>query len=143
MNEKDKNELVGILYAMDIGSQMYKDHLQIKPFKIDPKGYFVKGRWFKGLHPKMIGKKIIRTQQCVFEKYVDYSYSYISEKPRTHPSNGYVILHEIKEDRSLVVEWNPYLFPGVLKELSSDWNDGNWIEYFGINERPAEYSIDD
>jgi hypothetical protein len=93
------------------------------------KGYFVKGAYFEGIHPSMIGKKIIHVGRCKCPYGYDGSFCTVSgtgveQDPRTH----YVILRGIQEDNSLCIEWNPRNYPGELMKLEPWWNDGEWIE---------------
>ena len=97
------------------------------------KGYFVKGAWVVGIHPSMIGKKIVRTQKCVCQggcgTYEDYTYSINGYFGPSDPEYEYGVLREINPDRSLIIEWKPRIFPGETSTLAPCWNDGNWIEY--------------
>jgi hypothetical protein len=88
-------------------------------------GYFVKGAWVKGIHPSLIGKKIIRTKPCCCGDYFDYSYC-LNGKYFQQPDE-WVILRGI-ENGCLLIEWRPRLFPGDMHTLEEFWNDGNWVE---------------
>lgn len=94
-------------------------------------GYFENGVFVKGLHPSMVGKKIIRTRPLTLKggcggEYTDYSHSRIG---KYFPQSDYVILHKLSPDGSFEAEWNPRLFPGHISKYEPEWNDGNWVEY--------------
>lgn len=91
-------------------------------------GYFEGGKFVKGLHPSMIGKKIIRTRYCQCPGYTDHSYSYVGINDTRSPHN-WVVLHKINPDGTFVIEWSPQLFPGKLSKQEAYWNDGLWVEY--------------
>lgn len=93
-------------------------------------GYYENGVFVKGLHPSMIGKNIIHNGRCLCPWGYDGSYCTVSGigTPQS-PKLEYVILRGIKTDGSLIIEWNPRVFPGELTTLEPYWNDGNWIEY--------------
>jgi hypothetical protein len=93
-------------------------------------GYFENGIFVKGLHPSMIGKKIIHVGRCLCPWGYDGSFSTISGKGYPQdPQGQYVTLHNINADGSIQIEWNPRIFRGKIDRLESYWNDGNWIEY--------------
>lgn len=91
-------------------------------------GYFKQGKFIKGIHPSLIGKKIIRTKPCECTgdcaNYLDYSYC-LNGLYGSQPEE-WVILRDIV-DGCLVIEWFPQLFPSDIKTLPEYWNDGNWI----------------
>lgn len=94
---------------------------------ITKEGHFEKGAWIKGLHPSMIGKKIIHVGRCVTPYGYDGSYcTEMGKGGAQNPMYQWVILHGINPDGSLVIEWDPRNFPGKLSTLEPYWNDGNW-----------------
>jgi hypothetical protein len=89
------------------------------------KGYFVRGAFVKGIHPSLIGKKIIRTCPCDCGGYLDYSYSY-KGKYDDNRKDEWVLLRDIING-CLFIDWMPKTFPeGHI--LEEHWNDGNWVE---------------
>ena len=93
------------------------------------KGHFEKGVWVVGISKNLIGKKIIHEGQVDAPWGKDGSWCTVSgighpQDPETH----YVILHGINDDKSMIVEWQPSMFPGELTRLEPWFNDGNWIE---------------
>jgi hypothetical protein len=96
---------------------------------IEKTGYFENGVWVKGIHPSMIGKKIIHNGQVDAPWGKDGSWCTVSGiGTQQDPQKEYVILKGITENMSLVVEWNPRMYPGELTTLDPWFNDGNWIE---------------
>ncbi len=90
-------------------------------------GYFENGVFTKGLHPSMIGKKIIHVGRCLAP--YGYDGSYCTEAGiggEQNPLYEYVILRGINIDGSLIVEWEPRRYPGETDTLPSFWNDGKW-----------------
>lgn len=97
---------------------------------IEKEGYFENGVYFKGLHSSMIGKKIIHVGRCMTPNGYDGSFCTVAGTgfPQD-PKDEYVILRGIREDKSLLIEWNPRRFPGQISTLEEYWNDGNWVLY--------------
>jgi hypothetical protein len=93
------------------------------------KGHFEKGVWVVGISKDLIGKKIIHDGQVDAPWGKDGSWCTVSGigTPQD-PKKEYVILRGINEDKSMVVEWQPRMFPGELTTLDSWFNDGNWIK---------------
>jgi hypothetical protein len=95
---------------------------------MNAKGHFEKGVWVVGISKDLIGKKIVRTCPCKCRYGLDYSNSINGLYGPMTPEHEYVILHGINEDKSIVIEWEPRLFPGEMTTREEEWNDENWIE---------------
>ena len=96
-------------------------------------GYFVGGAWHTGIHPSLIGKRIVRTGPCECPYGMDYSYSVLGKYGPRDPKHECAELIEICDDGSMIIKWEPFVgcFKDPLSHLPEYWNDGNWIEYTG------------
>ena len=88
-------------------------------------GYFVGGAWHTGIHPSLIGKRIVRTCPCECPYGMDYSYSVLGKYGPRDP-----------KPFEALYQGNPTIGEGELLKRA-------WWKFYEINPRQIAASADE